>query len=43
MQEPEIFEEESIILHLLTYHKNSKKIIIEKVNMKNKKVSKKWK
>jgi hypothetical protein len=42
-QEPEIFEEESVTLHHATYNKNSKKLLIEKVNLKNKKVSEKWK
>jgi hypothetical protein len=42
-QEPKIFEEESVTLHHMTYHKNSKKLLIEKVNLKNKKVSEKWK
>jgi hypothetical protein len=27
----------------MTYNRNSKKMLIEKVNMKNKKVSEKWK
>jgi hypothetical protein len=27
----------------MTYNKNSKKLLIEKVNLKNKKVSEKWK
>jgi len=42
-QEPKIFEEESVTLHHTAYHKSSKKLLIEKVNMKNKKVSEKWK
>jgi hypothetical protein len=42
-QEPKIFEEEFVTLHHVTYHKNSKKLLIEKVNMKNKKVVEKWK
>jgi hypothetical protein len=42
-QEPEIFEEESVTLHHTTYNRASKKLLIEKVNTKNKKVSKKWK
>jgi hypothetical protein len=33
-QEPKIFEEEYVTLHHRTYHKNSKKLLIEKVNMK---------
>jgi hypothetical protein len=41
-QEPKIFEEESVTLHHVAYNKNSKKLLIEKVNMK-KKVSEKWK
>jgi hypothetical protein len=40
-QEPKIFEEDSVTLHHATYHKNSKKLLIEKVNLKNKKVSEK--
>ena len=42
-QEPYIFEEESITLNHATYHESSKKMLIEKVNLKNKKVSEKWK
>jgi hypothetical protein len=42
-QELEIFEEEFFTLHHVAYLKNSKKLLIEKVNMKNKKVSEKWK
>jgi hypothetical protein len=42
-QYPKIFEEESITLHHTAYHKTSEKFLIEKVNMKNKKVSEKWK
>jgi hypothetical protein len=38
-----VFEEESITLHHATYNKNSKKLFIEKVNLKNKKISEKWK
>jgi hypothetical protein len=30
-------------LHHTTYNKNSKKLLIEKVNLKNKKASEKWK
>jgi hypothetical protein len=30
-QEPKIFEEESVTLHHVAYHKNSKKLLIEKV------------
>ena len=37
-QEPKIFEQEYFTLHHVTYHKNSNKLLIEKVNMKNKKV-----
>jgi hypothetical protein len=40
-QEPEVFEEESVTLHHVTYNKNSKKLLIEKVNLRNKKVSEK--
>jgi hypothetical protein len=42
-QEPKIFEEESVTFHHTAYNKNSKKLLIEKVNLKNKKVSEKWK
>jgi hypothetical protein len=34
IQEPEIFEEESITLHHVAYNRNSKKLFIEKVNAK---------
>jgi hypothetical protein len=42
-QEPKIFEEESVTLHHTAYNRSSKKLLIEKVNTKNKKVSEKWK
>jgi hypothetical protein len=42
-QELEIFEEEFVTLHHVAYHKNSKNLLIEKVNMKNKKVVEIWK
>ena len=42
-QELDIFEEESVTLHHAAYHKISKKLLIEKVNMKSKKASEKWK
>jgi uncharacterized membrane protein len=41
-QESKMFEEESITLHHATYHKSSNKLLIVKVNMKNKKVFEKW-
>jgi len=37
-----IFEEESITLHHVSYNKESKKLLIEKLNLKNKKVVEKW-
>jgi hypothetical protein len=42
-QEPKIFEEYSIALHQAAYNRNSKKLLIEKVKMKNMKVFEKWK
>jgi hypothetical protein len=42
-QEPKIFEEEFVTLIHVTYNRNSKIILMDKVNMKNKKVSEKWK
>jgi hypothetical protein len=42
-QEPKIFEKEYVTLHHTTYHKNSNKLLIEKVNMKNNKVVEKCK
>jgi hypothetical protein len=41
-QEPIIFEEESLTLHHATFNKNSRKLVIEKVNSKNKKIQEKW-
>jgi hypothetical protein len=41
-QEPIIFEEESLTLHRATFNKNSRKLVIEKVNSKNKKIQEKW-
>jgi hypothetical protein len=38
IQEPKIFEEESVTLHHMTYNRNSKKVLIEKVNTKKKSV-----
>jgi hypothetical protein len=40
--EPLIFEEESITLHHVAFNKESKKLLIEKINLKNKKVVEKW-
>jgi hypothetical protein len=37
-QEPLVFEEESVTLHHVTFNKESKKLLIEKINLKNKKV-----
>jgi hypothetical protein len=42
-QEPEIFEEESFTLHHVAYNRESKKILLEKVNTKNKKSLERWK
>jgi predicted transcriptional regulator len=42
-QEPKIFEEEIVTLHYADYNISSKNLLIEKVNMKNKKMYKKWK
>jgi hypothetical protein len=41
-EEPLVFEEESITLHHATFNKNSKKLQVDKVNLKNKKVVEKW-
>jgi hypothetical protein len=41
-QEPIIFEEESLTLHRATFNKNSRKLVIENVNSKNKKIQEKW-
>jgi len=38
----EIFEEESVTLHHMAYNRSSKKLLIEKVNTKNKKLFEKW-
>jgi len=42
-QDLKIFEEESITLHHTTYNHETKKLLLEKVNTKNKRSSKKWK
>jgi hypothetical protein len=42
-QEPKIFEEYSIALHHVAYNQNSRKLLLEKVKMKNMKVFEKWK
>jgi hypothetical protein len=42
-QDPEIFEEESVTLHHVTYNRETKKLLLEKVNTKNKKSSERWK
>jgi hypothetical protein len=41
-EEPIVFEEESVTLHRAAFNQNSKKLQIEKVNLKNKKVAEKW-
>jgi hypothetical protein len=41
--EPEIFEEEFGTLHHATYNCDSKKLLLEKVNIKNKKLPERWK
>jgi hypothetical protein len=40
--EPMVLEEESVTFHHATFNQSSKKLQIEKVNMKNKKVVEKW-
>jgi cell division protein FtsL len=42
VKRPLVFEEESITLHHVAFDKKSKKLQIEKVNLKNKKVVEKW-
>ena len=42
-QDPEIFEEESITLHKATYNHETKKLLLEKTNTKNKKSPERWK
>jgi hypothetical protein len=42
-QDPKIFEEESVTLHHMTYNRETKKLLLEKVNTKNKRSSEKWK
>ena len=42
-QDPEIFEEEFPTLHHATYNRETKNLLLEKVNTKNKKSSKQWK
>jgi hypothetical protein len=37
-QEPIIFEEESLTLHHATFNKSSRKLVIEKINAKNKNI-----
>jgi len=41
-QEPKVFEEEFVTLHHTTYNRN-KKLLIEKVKLRKKKVFEKWK
>jgi hypothetical protein len=41
-EEPIVFEEEYVTLHHVAFNPSSKKLQIEKVNMKNKKVVEKW-
>jgi hypothetical protein len=42
-QEPKNFEEESITLHHVAYNRESKKLLLEKLNTRNKNSSEKWK
>jgi hypothetical protein len=42
-QDPKIFEEESVTLHHMAYNRETKKLLLEKVNTKNKKSSERWK
>jgi hypothetical protein len=42
-QDLEIFEEESVSLHHAIYNRETTKLLLEKVNTKNKKSSKRWK
>jgi hypothetical protein len=42
-QEPKIFKEEFVTLHHAAYNRESKKLLLEKVNTRNKKSSEKWK
>jgi hypothetical protein len=42
-QDPEIFEEEYVILHHASYNCESMKLLLEKVKTKNKRSSKRWK
>jgi hypothetical protein len=42
-QEPEIFEEEYVTLHHTTYNHESKHLLLEKFNTKNKRSSERWK
>jgi hypothetical protein len=41
-QEPIIFEEESLTLHCVVFNRNSRRLVIKKLNSKNKKIHKKW-
>jgi hypothetical protein len=41
-QEPLVFEEEYVTFHHTTFNKESKNSLIEKINLKNKKVVEKW-
>jgi hypothetical protein len=42
-KDPEIFEEEPATLHHVAYNRETKKLLLEKFNMKDKKSSKRWK
>jgi hypothetical protein len=42
-QDPKIFEEESVTLHHVAYNRETKKLLLEKVNTKNKRSSERWK
>jgi len=41
-QEPLVFEEKYVTLHHMDLNKEYKKLLIEKINLKNKKVYEKW-
>jgi hypothetical protein len=42
-QDPEIFEEESVTLHHVAYNHETKKLLLKKVNIRNKRSSERWK
>jgi hypothetical protein len=41
-EDPLVFKEEIFTLHHSCFNQNSKKLQVEKVNMKSKKVAEKW-